>query len=150
MQIRPAVDGDCDAIWQLYMEPSVREASTRTEYFDLDAHRIWWAGRFGDPYTRIWVAEDSEIAGAVRYGKVLFKPEAEISIAVRPECRGQRVASDLLAKTMPLAEAALRVDRLVALVKVGNEVSIGLFLGVGFKLKGEEYRMGKQHWRYEL
>jgi RimJ/RimL family protein N-acetyltransferase len=144
--IRPAVDSDCDPIWRLYMEPSVREASTRTDYFNLDAHRIWWAGRFGDPYTRIWVAEDSEIAGAVRYGKVLDKPEAEISIAVRPEYRGRRVASDLLAKTMTLAGAALHVDRLVALVKMGNTASGRLFLGAGFQLVGREIRMGSDHW----
>jgi RimJ/RimL family protein N-acetyltransferase len=146
--VRPAREDDCEFVYQLAMDPTVRGASTRSDEFTPEQHRQWWDRRFNDSSTRIYVAESDRPVGYVRYGRVKGRAEAEIAIAVDPSSRGRGIALDMLTMTQPLAAAALGVSQFTALVVVGNESSSRLFAKAGYEMKGWVARMGKQHRVY--
>jgi RimJ/RimL family protein N-acetyltransferase len=150
--VRPAALADSRFLFNLSMDPSVRETSTRSDVFTFEEHERWYHQKLGSPLNRIWImeVEDNPVA-QVRYGKVEEPTayEAEIAISVSPLSRGKGYASTLLRETEPLAAQFLDVTRLVALVVVGNEFSCRLFMKSGYTPMGYEIRMGKDHHRLE-
>ena len=147
--VRPARDDDREFVYRLAMDPTVREASTRSDEFTPEQHRQWWDRRFNDPSTRIYIAESDQPIGYVRYGRVKGRAEAEIAIAVDADSRGQGIALDMLTMTQPLAVTALGVSQFTALVVVGNESSSRLFAKAGYRMTKWQERMHKQHQRWE-
>lgn len=148
MTIRPALYTDCAAIYAITSEPSVREASTRSEAFDYTAHMVWWDRRYSDPGQKFYVAENGEgIVGYVRYGRAGL--DAEIAIAVASQHRGHGYGLTMLKETEAQAAKELGASRLVALVLVGNAASSLMFARAGYKMKGWQERFRKMHQRWE-
>lgn len=136
-------------IYELAMNPEVREVSTRTESFTWAEHQEWWERRIVDSLILlVWVHRRA--VGYVRWGKA--NPEdAEVAIAITPGEWGKGYAKEALL----LSEPPLRwwwyprPPKMVALVVKGNERSERLFVSAGYKPVGEVERMGKWHTRFE-
>ena len=149
MNIRPVTDADCAWFWRLAMEPSVRENSVRSEYFDYDQHREWWALRTSEPTTRIYIGEvNGQPIGHVRFGLVDGTHDAEIAISVEPESRVRGYATEMLRLGEPVAQASLGVERFVALVLHKNIASHRLFERSGYLVAGVEARMERLCYRF--
>ena len=147
--IRPATLADSRFIYNLAMDPSVREMSTRSEAFSWEAHQDWYAEKLTNGRNRIWIMEVEDIpVGQVRYGRCECEEDAEIAISISPAHRGKGYGADLLRTTEPWAMDWLHVRKLVALVLKDNEASCRLFLGCGYMIDGTEMRMDKSHWRF--
>lgn len=156
--IRRANLDDSRFLYNLAMNPSVREMSTRSDEFSFDEHNLWYRQKLANPENRMWILEVDEVPVAqVRYGATLQvwrEPKrvlnlAEIAISVSPLHRGKGYASTLLRETEPWAARDLEVRTLVALVVVGNVPSLILFRSAGYTEVGTEVRMGKRHVRFE-
>lgn len=147
--VRPAIDADCGWFYDLAMRPDVRNNSVRSEWFSREEHDEWWARRFNDPDTAMYVAEvDGHVVGHVRYGKADAEM-CELAISICPEYRGKGYGTQLLLATEALAYERLGTRCAVALVLVHNTASKKTFIRAGYDFQWITERMGKTVYRYE-
>ncbi len=139
--LRPASLSDARFLFRLRNDPVTRQSSFQTAPLRFTDHRVWLAARLSDPErrVRIWIALLSRPdRSPVRMGQVRFdcdeQGRAEISIALAPRFRGRGMASPLLLRA--LAKAPASVQRVLARIRVENEISQKVFANAGFRRHG--------------
>jgi len=130
--LRAADEDDVRAFWAWRNDESARAASFSPEPVPFDQHERWYRERLADPHTllHVVVGPDAQPVGYVRFA--LAGGEAEISIALDASTRGRGYGTAAIDRG---CEALLRgglADRIVARVKLGNEISRRAFLRAGF------------------
>jgi RimJ/RimL family protein N-acetyltransferase len=130
--LRAADEDDVRAFWAWRNDESARAASFSPEPVPFDQHERWYRERLADPHTLLYVVvgPDAQPVGYVRFA--LAGGEAEISIALDASTRGRGYGTAAIDRG---CEALLRgglADRIVARVKLGNEISRRAFLRAGF------------------
>ncbi len=137
--LRAADEDDVRAFWAWRNDESARAASFSPEPVPFEQHERWYRERLADPHTLLYVVvgPDAQPVGYVRFALAgvrfaLAGGEAEISIALDASTRGRGYGTAAIDRG---CEALLRgglADRIVARVKLGNEISRRAFLRAGF------------------
>jgi RimJ/RimL family protein N-acetyltransferase len=148
LRIDRATLAECRFIYDIAMDPSVRQMSTRPDAFSFEDHERWFAERLSDPETLFLTGADGpDLVGYVRYHR--DRRAAEVSIAVAPRHRGRGYGTELLRLGDPLAFETLGIDSITALVLPKNVASQRTFTHAGYREAGSEERAGQLHLRYE-
>ena len=151
MQIRPATEGDAEAISALYnaLVPTDTVAWT-DEPETVDQRRAWLAdqARRGDP---VLVADDGDVLGFVSYGEFRdatkwpgYRFTVEHTIHVRGDRWGRGVGRALMEELVACARAAGK-HVMVGGIDGANEASLRFHERLGFV---EVARMPQVGWKF--
>jgi RimJ/RimL family protein N-acetyltransferase len=132
--VRPAGLDDAEPLLAWANDPLTRQWSRRHEVIARDEHERWLAARLGAPHrARLWIGErDGAPVGVVRVERV-GDDELEVSITVAPAQRRRGLARPLLDAGLAEARRAFPGSRFRAEILRGNEASVALFTGAGFR-----------------
>lgn len=129
--VRPATPDDSRRLFDWRNDPVTRAMSLTTDPVPWEVHTLWFATVMNSRNRPIFIGERDGVAiGMVRFD--ISGDLAEISVALAPEARGQRLATPLLRAAI----AALHAQRPVAIlaeVRPENTASRRAFLAAGFR-----------------
>jgi spore coat polysaccharide biosynthesis protein SpsF len=96
MRLRQATVADRDLLWRWRNDDEMRAQSFRTTAIPLDEHDRWLHAALADPSCLIWILLDSH-GLPVGQGRIRIRgEEAELSLSVAAEQRGQGIGGVLL------------------------------------------------------
>ena len=131
--MRRATQQDSTLLLAWRNDPETRAGSVHQEVVRPEEHEAWLARRLADPRSLLLVGLDG---AGVPVGQVRFDVErggeAEASITVAPERRGQGFGAPLLAAACAEAFRALGVRSISALIRRDNRASRRIFEQAGF------------------
>src|SRR4051794_4536880 len=142
LRLRPATLSDARFLFRLRNDPVTRASSFRTGELRFAEHLAWLTARLADRERRVrlWIALLVRPGrAAIAIGQVRFDCEphvgrAEISIALAARFRGRGFGTPLLRHALSRAPAA--AERVLARVRVENEMSQRAFLKADFRRHG--------------
>jgi RimJ/RimL family protein N-acetyltransferase len=131
---------DARFLFRLRNDPTTRANSFSTGLIAFADHRAWLAARLSDPRRRVrlFVAmltrPDRDVVpiGQVRFDFDGQAGRVEMSVAIARAFRGRGLAMPLLRRALQRAP----VDRVLARIRVENEVSQRAFLNASFRRHG--------------
>jgi RimJ/RimL family protein N-acetyltransferase len=138
--LRPATSADSATLLQWRNDARTREWARTTLASAQSEHEDWLTRLLADPSRLLFVLQrERQDVASVRLDLSDVSDDsgdarqAEISITVAPEVRGQGVGSQALAATAAYAADSLpRVRHILAVVNRGNEASVRLFTKAGY------------------
>ena len=144
LSLRPVSREDAQALYQLAMDPDVRQGSFSPDPISYTHHLQWFHEKLHrKDDTAIWVLElEGVIVGQIRYDRH-SKGHAEIDFSVHPAFRGMGLGSRILGKTSSMAVKRLRVNRLKGVVFESNGISRSCFIKSGFTAKARSKIHGR-------
>lgn len=122
--LRRAVMQDCQAIFALSNQESVRKNSIRQDKITWQEHQTWFAQAIEHPCFFVAENHDGNIIAQVR-----FRQDGMISISIDEAFQGKKLGRAILKAAMMQAN----LPQWIALVRVDNLASVRLFLGLGFE-----------------
>jgi UDP-2,4-diacetamido-2,4,6-trideoxy-beta-L-altropyranose hydrolase len=136
--LRRASADDCRALFEMANDPLVRSMAYSTAPIPWEGHCRWLERKLADAACRIYVAVDAAgaVLGQVRFD-VVGADTAEVDVHAHPQQRGRGLGAALIAQGSAAAFDELPVDRLLAVVKPGNERSVKAFERAGYVLDAE-------------
>jgi RimJ/RimL family protein N-acetyltransferase len=142
LRLRAATMADAKFLFRLRNDPTTRANSFSTSEIAFADHRAWLSTRLADPLRRVrlfvavTVGQDLEEVpiGQVRFDFDGHPDRAEMSIALARSFRGRGLATPLLRRALGYAPAF--VERVLARVRVENEISQKAFLKASFRRHG--------------
>ncbi|MFF3938951.1 GNAT family N-acetyltransferase [Streptomyces phaeofaciens] len=155
VQVRPGVEGDLDALTDLYNH-YVRETPITfdTAVLTSEERRPWLLSHLEDGPYRLKVAVDTDSQEILGYAtssphrpKAAYATSVEVSVYLRPEAGGRGIGT-LLYKALFEALAGEDVHRAYAGVAQPNEASVRLHERFGFRYVGTYREVGRKFDRY--
>jgi phosphinothricin acetyltransferase len=155
VQVRPGIEGDLEALTDLYNH-YVRETPITfdTAIFTPEERRPWLLSHPEDGPYRLMVATDTdsqEILGYATSGPFRPKPayatSVEVTIYLRPDAAGRGVGT-LLYKSLFEALSGEDLHRAYAGIAQPNEASVRLHERFGFRHVGTYREVGRKFGRY--
>jgi RimJ/RimL family protein N-acetyltransferase len=142
---RPATYEDVFLLFEWANDPVVRTNSFHSEPIMLPTHLEWFERTLADPncLLLILLEADGSPIGQARFNRTSAR-EAEVSIALGSEWRGRGIGARAIALSTAEASLKLKVERVHALVKAGNEPSLRAFLRAGYEEIGLTEHDGHQ------
>ncbi len=136
LSLRPVSTQDAHALYQLAMNPDVRQNSFSPNPISYTHHLRWFHEKLNRKEdTVIWVLDlEGVVVGQIRYDRH-SAGHAEIDFSVHPAFRGLGFGSRLLDKTRSMAVKRLRVNRLKGVVFDSNQISRSCFIKSGYTAK---------------
>lgn len=143
IQVRPAMSGDAENMYQWRNHPSVRDVSRANREIGWEEHCDWFAATLADPARVLLIGEQGDApVGVVRFD-LDAGDEAEVSIYLDPERQSSGLGGSLLeAAERWLGANRPQVRRVRAYVHAGNERSRRLFEGCGYAARATTYVKG--------
>jgi UDP-2,4-diacetamido-2,4,6-trideoxy-beta-L-altropyranose hydrolase len=150
VSVRRAGHDDCRPIWEWANDPAARAASFSSGPISWERHVAWYAKKLSDPACYLYVVTDAQErpVGMVRYD--VEASEAVVSINIAPAQRGRGLGPVVLRTTARKLFAESDVQRIVALVKPENRVSVAAFERAGYDLLDESTVEGPNAFRLVL
>lgn len=132
--LRRGTPEDCRRIWEWRNKPETRRASFDMAPIEYPLHKSWYHRVLRDPTVTLFVIlnESETPIGYVRLEAKI--PDVFIHISVDPAERGKGYGVNAIRSACRLALKLDRIERVVALVKVGNDASRKAFERAGFVL----------------
>jgi len=155
VQVRPGVEGDLDALTDLYNH-YVRETPITfdTAVLTSEERRPWLLSHLEDGPYRLKVAVDADSQEILGYAtssphrpKAAYATSVEVSVYLRPDAGGRGIGT-LLYKALFEALAGEDVHRAYAGVAQPNEASVRLHERFGFRYVGTYREVGRKFDRY--
>jgi UDP-2,4-diacetamido-2,4,6-trideoxy-beta-L-altropyranose hydrolase len=136
MWFRNAETSDCERVWHWINEPPVRAVSFNTGPVPLDSHKKWFSSALQDPDLIYYIAlnDNGEPIGQARFK--MESGEAVISVLVAPEHRGRSLGPRLIRDATEKMFSETGTEKVKALIKTGNEVSLKAFIRAGYCEQG--------------
>ncbi|MDQ3577042.1 MAG: GNAT family N-acetyltransferase [Actinomycetota bacterium] len=113
-------------------DPLTRANSVNQDAVAEADHQRWLAGVLTDPDRSLWIVEEDQPLGVVRFDRT-EGDEFEVSVTVAPAARGRGLARSILLT----AQAQVRPARIVARIREDNHASLRLFEGAGYVATGQ-------------
>ena len=133
--VRLARPEECDFIFKIRNEKSIRAVSSHVQRISLSVHRRWFQAALHNPEVRIFIIRAKRRpVGMIRYN-VVRPRTCEIHMALFPAWRGQGIAEAAFRKTTARIKKILawKVRRIIARIKPANKKSIRFFSRIGFR-----------------
>jgi len=132
VHFRLATPEDCRRIWEWRNEPATRESSFDDQIIPYEDHESWFLSKMQDPGIRIFIAmnEENLDIGYVRFN--ISAADAEISISVDKDQRGQGIGSATIQGASDQILSSDAANRVIAYVKDDNPASLKAFRRAGF------------------
>lgn len=125
---------DCDFLYDLRNEESVRKNSFHSEVIPYQQHKLWFEKKIAHPKVRIYILMlREERIGQVRVD--IEKQAAEISYALCKEARGHGYAKWMLRELEEQLKKEGCCKYLIAEVKCENLASRKIFQALGYEEK---------------
>jgi RimJ/RimL family protein N-acetyltransferase len=141
LAIRPARFSDAGLLLEWRNDPATRAQSLTTAPIAMETHARWLEARLSQADDcRLWIAET---AGRPIGQARIERREArtgEISISIDAGERGRGFGSKLIALATERGVKELKLDRVVAVIKAGNEPSMAAFRRAGYDVQAHEQR----------
>lgn len=139
IKIRVAVQEDSKDLFEWRNHPTVRAVSRNAEMIDWESHQGWFGSALNNPDRVLLIGQrDGLPVGVVRFD--LQGDEAEVSIYLVPGIQRAGQGGYLLRSAERwFAANRPEVQKLRAHVLGGNERSIRLFVGAGYKVESTSY-----------
>jgi len=136
---RKAILSDCDMYFEWVNDPEVRANSFSSAFITKEEHVNWFNDALSNPEYSLFVFQDEQgnYVGQVRLEKI-NNQEAEISISVAAEYRGNGISKEMLKIS---SDAFLQENEditIIANIKKNNINSIHAFEKAGFVYKGDD------------
>ncbi len=146
LRLRRFGEEDAERLYRCHLDAEVRRWIPNESYESLEEAReaIAFYARRADrktlPYVlAVELKETGEWIGDVGVNEVEGRPgEAEIGYAIRPERRGQGLATEAVGAMTALAFSAFQAETLYGRVLRGNEASVRVLEKNGYRLVAEE------------
>ncbi len=125
-----------------------RANSFHPEKIRPEVHAINFRKWLSSKETMLLVANDAEDnpIGQVRFD--FAEDEASISISLDKRFRGRGLGSEMIRYSCKMATGTRKVDKVNALVKIGNDASVRAFEKAGFVFVARENRFGQECLHY--
>ena len=138
MRIRPASLRDWEDLLAWRNDSIAREMSLDTGKVQIKDHLVWLCRTLDDPLKIIWlgISDNGEKVGVCRFSLSDHTMEAEVSINLNPQFRGQGLGAALLLDCSNRIQNS-RSIKLTARIKKGNRRSLRAFLQCHFELAEE-------------
>jgi phosphinothricin acetyltransferase len=155
VQVRPGVEGDLEALTDLYNH-YVRETAITfdTAVFTPQERRPWLLSHPEDGPHRLMVATDGDTQEILGYAtsspyrtKPAYRTSVEVTVYVAPHA-GRRGIGTLLYKALFAALAGEDLHRAYAGIALPNEASTRLHERFGFRHLGTHREVGRKFGRY--
>lgn len=147
--LRRAGLSDSRTLWTWRNAPDVRATAFTPDPIPWEDHERWFARKLDDPQCLLFIAEDDEPLGQVRFDLDESGTEAEISISVERAQRGRGLGTFLIERGVDAASAAdPDLDTIHAYIKPGNEASVRAFVRAGFAPAGTREVRGTDALHY--
>lgn len=130
--LRPARIGDAQRMWDWRNDEATRAASFSGAVVPFPAHVDWLRDRLSRPAVRILMAEQE----GTEFGVIRFEADGEsavVSVMLAPGFRGRGLAAPLIAAATARSARELRLVRIHAYIKPGNEASTRAFTSAGYR-----------------
>jgi UDP-2,4-diacetamido-2,4,6-trideoxy-beta-L-altropyranose hydrolase len=139
--IRPAVFSDVGLLLEWRNDPATRSQSLTTAPIAMENHARWLEDRLSQANDcRLWIAETAgRPIGQARIDRREART-GEISISLDAGERGRGFGSTLIALATERGMNELQLDRVIAVIKVGNEASVAAFRRAGYDVQAHEQR----------
>jgi RimJ/RimL family protein N-acetyltransferase len=138
LTLRPATEADSARLREWRNDPDARAASRNTAEVGPEEHAAWLAAVLADPDRRLLICElNGDPVGQVRFDR-LTEGRYEISIALAPAARGQRLSSPLIALAVEKLRESSPGAEIEAHVREDNPRSQAAFRRAGFLPSGRE------------
>lgn len=133
-------DREPHMIWwyEIRNEESVRAVSRSRKKIKADEHKAWWQASAKSKTRKLYFirrhdgVHEPQVVGFARLDH--RETWTEVSIAVVPEWRGQKIARIAL-RSLVVESGNLKFPPLGAVINGQNHASLALFFGAGFVLK---------------
>lgn len=136
IQLRQATLDDARQVWEWRNEADTRAASFNQESIVYEDHLQWFRQKLGDSQARLLVAVGADKRD-VGYARLDLAGEvAEIHVSLDKGHRGRGLGSVFIRVVADYAVKDLRVRRVVAHIRQGNERSVAAFLSAAFAFAG--------------
>lgn len=131
--LRKASPRDCERVWQINNDPTVRAVSRHTEPISEEEHRRWFLERLTDPASVLYmiVDESSSAIGVIRLESGCA--HTEVSVAIDPVERGRGVGRAAIRAAVALASTRWPGLPVVACIAEDNLASRRCFVAAGFR-----------------
>jgi UDP-2,4-diacetamido-2,4,6-trideoxy-beta-L-altropyranose hydrolase len=137
--LRQARDEDCDQVYSWRNHAETRRFSNDPNEISVEAHRLWYHRKLGDPSCELIIGElGGSPIGVLRYD--LQEDQAVVSIYLVPGRQGRGLGRALLHKgSQWLSAVRPGIKRVSADVLQENRRSASAFEASGFRFDGERY-----------
>ncbi len=139
LKIRSVTDEDCQFLWELANDPTVRASSFQGDPIPWEQHLNWFHMKRGDPncYMYIVTDQDDHRVGQVRFDLTSgLSPEANVGASIVRSVRGRGYGVQALQLACHRLFETTRIMRIAAYIKPGNLASIRAFEHAGFAHQG--------------
>lgn len=121
-------------MWEWRNDPQAREASFNSVPIEWTQHIKWFEAALADDAKKIFVIEhEGRKAGVLRLDQV-DRGDWKISIMIAPLARGRGLALAALREAVRTVDEHPLIERVIALVKPENTVSLRAFSAAGFEV----------------
>lgn len=147
--MRRAEPRDCRILWEWANEKAVRQASFDSSPITWEQHSRWFAEQLGDGSCIFLIFEDDRCipVGTARF-RVKTSADAEISVTIAPEFRGQGLAPGLLSRAAESVFEDDSIERIHAFIRAENRGSVKSFENASFFLVGSTQVRGSDALHY--
>ena len=129
---------DCQFLYKLRNDETVRRNSFQTERIPYEQHEAWFLRKMSDKNTRVYILRETGVrAGQVRVD--IDGARAEISYALCMEARGRGLGRWMLTELEQQLVKEQACDELVAEVKRENIASQKIFRSLGYVESSKEF-----------
>ncbi len=133
LSLRSATIADSQDILKWRNDETTRTNSFNAYLISAKEHEAWFESALKDNAKHLWIAQD--VTGN-KIGIVSFfekeKNTAEININLAPEKRNQGFGVFLIKQASQKFLNEIKIQKIIARIKITNIVSIGAFLKAGF------------------
>ena len=130
--LRRATRDDSRRVWEWRNDPVARRASLTSAEIAYEEHARWFFQKLRDPKVRLFIATDHHGKGLGYVRFELSGQEAEMSVGIDPQRRGQGVGTAAITRGSEQLLATEPIQRIVARVRRDNPASIAVFERAGF------------------
>lgn len=135
-RLRPVIQSDCRLLWQWANDPVVRAASFSSHEIAWEEHANWFARKILDNSSVFLMLEDGMLPVATIRTQATTMADADISVIVAPQFRGQGLAPLIFQRALEEVFAVTELQRVHAFIKPDNAASSRSFGNAGFVLLG--------------
>jgi len=130
--LRPVANDDLERLWIWANDPQIRANSFNQQSIDWEEHCRWFRARLADPNWRAYIGIDNaQPIGMVRFQ--IHDVIANIGVNISATARGQGWGKKIIAHGCALIFSETPVNKITALIKPENCLSLAVFRATGFQ-----------------